>query len=441
MYLYPHLTHGGFFMEITNLYQHIKGLSGVSTDTRTLSPGMAFFALKGDNYDANDFIDQALQAGAALVVTQNPAFQSHKNCFFTDDTLGTLQAVALEHRKNLKATIIGITGTNGKTTTKELLREALSSIGKVQATSGNLNNHIGVPLTLLSINDDTDFAIVEMGANHPGEIEFLCNIARPDYGLVTNIGKAHLEGFGSFEGVIKTKSELYQYIAASGKAVFVNENDPLLRSLTENQPRHLYGTNSLHATVIADENPQLRCAWSWQGEPILTQTQLTGSYNLPNLLAAIGVGLFFGANASQINEKLCAYRPSNMRSQWIETPHNKMILDAYNANPSSMKTAIENFATLQADKKMLILGDMLELGSYSDDEHLKILSLVESFAFNSVVLIGPCFAKFQNQFHPFLFFTDTSEARKALEKNKANGFTILLKGSRGIGVDKLKDLF
>jgi len=428
-------------MEITQLYQLIKGLSGVSTDTRTLKPGMAFFALKGDTFDANDFIDQALHAGAALVITQNPAFRNYTGCFYTEDTLAALQAVALEHRKNLKATIIGITGTNGKTTTKELLRESLSSFGKVQATQGNLNNHIGVPLTLLSIEDDTDFAIVEMGANHPGEIEFLCHIARPDYGLVTNIGKAHLEGFGSFDGVINTKSELYRFIAASGKAVFVNENDPLLISLTEHQPRHLYGTDSLQAAVITDENPTLRCTWNWLGEQILTQTQLTGSYNLPNLMAAIGVGLFFGGEPNKINERLCAYQPSNMRSQWLETPYNKLILDAYNANPSSMKTAIDNFAALKADKKMLILGDMLELGSYSDEEHHAVLTLLESYSFNSVVLIGPRFGKYQNRFHPFLFFNDTTEARISLEQNKAIGFTILLKGSRGIGVDHLKDLF
>ncbi|HPF00151.1 MAG TPA: UDP-N-acetylmuramoyl-tripeptide--D-alanyl-D-alanine ligase [Bacteroidales bacterium] len=427
-------------MNIEQLYQKIKDSAGVSTDTRSLKPEMVFFAIQGEKFDANNFIQQALDAGAALVVTQNPAFEKHPQCYFTNNTLKTLQEIALWKRKQMKAIVIGITGTNGKTTTKELMREALSAAGTVEATQGNLNNHIGVPLTLLSMNNDTDFAIVEMGANHPGEIEFLCNIACPDYGVITNIGRAHLEGFGSFEGVIKTKTELYSFIAKNNGSVFVNEDDPLLVKLSEGCKKILYGTKTLDASIVNDSNPFLRCHWKVNEEGFLTQTKLSGSYNLPNLLAAISIGLHFGANAKEINKKLSEYTPSNMRSQWIETEHNQLILDAYNANPSSMSAALKNFADLQTEKKLPILGDMLELGSYSDNEHHEVLNLIKELSFKSAVLIGPCFSKFRNEFPAFLFFSNTAEAKTALTKNTISGFTILLKGSRGIGVENLKEI-
>ena len=428
-------------MEIQQLYQQIKASAGVSTDTRSIKPGMVFFALKGDTFDANEFVQQAVDAGASIVVTQNAAFSNHPACFYTPDTLKTLQEVAAMRRNQLKSVVIGITGTNGKTTTKELIREALSAAGTVQSTQGNLNNHIGVPLTLLSIKDDTKFAIVEMGANHPGEIEFLCNIARPDYGIITNIGRAHLEGFGSFEGVINTKTELYKFIRENNGNIFVNEDDPLLISLSEDQNRILYGTKSLDATVANDGNPYLRCHWSYNNEKYFTETKLTGCYNLPNLLAAIAIGLHFGADPKELNRKLSEYTPSNMRSQWMETGRNHLILDAYNANPSSMAVALRNFALLQTEKKLPVLGDMLELGSYSDDEHHVILELLTELKFTAAVLVGPEFSKFRNEFPAFLFFNDTSEARTALTKNVVNNYTILLKGSRGIGVDGLKDIF
>ncbi|MGD9493744.1 MAG: UDP-N-acetylmuramoyl-tripeptide--D-alanyl-D-alanine ligase [Bacteroidales bacterium] len=428
-------------MNIQQLYQKITDSAGVSIDTRSLKPEMVFFAFQGEKYDANNFIQQALDAGAALVVTQNPAFEKHPQCYFTNNTLKTLQEIALWKRKQMKAIVIGITGTNGKTTTKELMREALSAAGTVEATQGNLNNHIGVPLTLLSMNNDTDFAIVEMGANHPGEIEFLCNIACPDYGVITNIGRAHLEGFGSFEGVIKTKTELYSFIARNKGSVFVNEDDPLLVKLSEGCKKILYGTKTLDVSIVNDANPFLRCHWKVNEEGFFTQTKLSGSYNLPNLLTAISIGLHFGAKAKEISEKLSEYTPSNMRSQWIETERNQLILDAYNANPSSMSAALKNFADLQTEKKLPVLGDMLELGSYSDNEHHAILELLKELPFKSAVLIGPCFSKFRNEFPAFLFFSNTAEAKTALTKNIISGFTILLKGSRGIGVDTLKEIF
>ena len=428
-------------MDKQQLYLQIKASAGVSTDTRSIKPGMVFFALKGDTFDANEFVQQAIDAGASLVITQNAAFSNHPVCYYTPDTLKTLQDVAAVHRNQLKSVIIGITGTNGKTTTKELIREALSATGTVQSTQGNLNNHIGVPLTLLSIKDDTKFDIVEMGANHPGEIEFLCNIARPDFGVITNIGRAHLEGFGSFNGVIKTKTELYKFIRENNGNIFVNEDDPLLISLSEGQNRIIYGTKSLDATVVNDGNPYLRCHWNFNDENYFTETKLTGYYNLPNLLAAISIGLHFGADPKELNRKLSEYTPSNMRSQWMETGRNNLILDAYNANPSSMAVALRNFASLQTEKKLPVLGDMLELGSYSDDEHHAILELLTKLKFTAAVLIGPGFCKFRNEFPAFLFFNDTAEARTALTKNVVNNCTILLKGSHGIGVDGLKDIF
>lgn len=428
-------------MEINQLYQKIVTSAGVSTDTRTLRPGMIFFALKGESFNANDFVQQAIDAGASCVVTQNPAFLNHPFCFYTPDSLKTLQEVAAIRRSHLKSIVIGITGTNGKTTTKELIREALSAAGKVYATSGNFNNHIGVPLTLLAIKDDADFVIIEMGANHPGEIEFLCNIARPEYGIITNIGRAHLDGFGSFEGVINTKSELYIFIKEINGKIFVNEDDPLLVSLSKGYNQILYGTKSLDASIVNDENPYLRCNWNWNNKKYFTETKLTGNYNLSNLLAAISIGLHFGADPKLLSEKLSDYTPSNMRSQWIETDRNHLILDAYNANPSSMAAALNNFALLDAEKKLPVLGDMLELGSYSDTEHHAILELLTELRFSEAVLIGPCFSKFRNEFTAFLFFNDTAEARNALTKNVVSKFTILLKGSRGIGVDALKDIF
>ena len=428
-------------MDIQQLYQQIKASGGVSTDTRSIKPGMVFFALKGDTFDANEFVQQAIDAGASLVVTQNAAFSDHPACFYTPDTLMTLQEVAAVRRSQLKSVVIGITGTNGKTTTKELIREALSAAGTVQSTQGNLNNHIGVPLTLLAIKDETDFAIVEMGANHPGEIEFLCNIARPDYGVISNIGRAHLEGFGSFDGVINTKTELYKFIRENNGKIFVNEDDPLLISLSEGYDRILYGTKSLDTEVLNDGNPYLRCYWNVNDQKYFTETKLTGYYNLPNLLAAISIGLHFGAEPKELNRKLSEYSPSNMRSQWMETERNHLILDAYNANPSSMAVALKNFALLQTEKKLPVLGDMLELGSYSDDEHHAILELLTELKFTAAVLIGSGFSKFRNEFPAFLFFNDTAEARTALTKNVVITCTILLKGSRGIGVDGLKDIF
>jgi UDP-N-acetylmuramoyl-tripeptide--D-alanyl-D-alanine ligase len=427
-------------MEINTLYQKFCISTGVSTDTRTLKQGMIFVAIKGENLDANEMVGTALKQGASVAITQNPEFSNHPDCYFCNDTLIALQDLALLHRKQLKATFIAITGTNGKTTTKELMREALSTAGSVQATEGNLNNHIGVPLTLLKIKNDTDFAIIEMGANHPGEIDALCKIALPHYGLITNIGHAHLEGFGGFEGVVKTKSELYQFIKQNGEAVFVNEDDQLLMSLSASQKQIRYGNKTLAAKTEINNIPQIEVDWTYNNKVYKTSTQLIGDYNLPNILAAISIGLHFGGEAQSVHEKLIAYTPGNMRSQWVETARNSIILDAYNANPSSMSKAISNFQAMKGENKIVILGDMLELGKYAADEHRKILEQLTTMNLHKVFLVGPEFLNWKEKFPTFAFFASTSNAILELQTQQISNSLLLLKGSRGIGVDRIKDI-
>lgn len=427
-------------MEINTLYQKFCNSTGVSTDTRSLKQGMIFVALKGESFDANTMVDTALELGASVVITQNPAFSNRPDCYYCTNTLNALQELALLHRKQLKTTFIAITGTNGKTTTKELMREALSTAGTVQATEGNLNNHIGVPLTLLKIKNDTDFAIIEMGANHPGEIDALCKIALPNFGLITNIGHAHLEGFGGFEGVVKTKSELYRFIKEFGEAVFVNEDDQLLMSLSSEQKQILYGSKTLAAKTEINNNPKVEVDWTYNNKVYKTSTQLIGDYNLPNILAAISIGLYFGGEAQSIHEKLITYTPGNMRSQWVETARNRIILDAYNANPSSMSKAISNFQAMKGENKIVILGDMLELGEYASAEHFKILELLANMNLSKVVLVGPEFMSWKAKFPNFVFFASTSEAIAALQPQQISNSLLLLKGSRGIGVDRIKEI-
>lgn len=424
---------------ITNeLYQTFLSSKGICTDTRQLSQGMLYVALKGEHFDGNALVDVALAKGAIAVITENTSYIGHPQCLITENALAALQSLAQHHRKQFKGTVITITGTNGKTTTKELLRETLSVVGSVQATTGNLNNHIGVPLTLLSMNPDTQFCIVEAGANHQGEIDELCQIAQPDFGLITNIGKAHLEGFGGFEGVIKTKTELYRYIASNGKAVFVHADDDMLMQLSDQQPRIVYGKQTFNAHAVAD--PFLSVQWQYGDKFFNTRTQLTGLYNLPNMLAATGIAIHFGGSADAIHEKLEQYRPSNMRSQWIDTGRNHLILDAYNANPSSMNQAILNFTYIKG-KRMAVLGDMLELGKYSSDEHKAILHQASNDSECEYVFIGPEFMAHSADFKMFTFFNNTAETGDHFKNNSLSGYHILLKGSRGIGVDQLKDLF
>ncbi|NLL27952.1 MAG: UDP-N-acetylmuramoyl-tripeptide--D-alanyl-D-alanine ligase [Bacteroidales bacterium] len=427
-------------MNIKELYNLFEQSDGISTDTRSLKKNMIFCAIKGENFDGNNFVKSALEAGAKAVITSNKSFENNPKCYFTNDTIKSLQELAHIHRQNRKCVFIAITGTNGKTTTKEIIRETLSTVGKVQATQGNLNNHIGVPLTLLSIEADTEFAIIEMGANHIGEIETLCDIAYPDYGLITNIGDAHLLGFGSIEGVIKTKTELYKFIKANGKGIFVNEDDPLLVSLSETQNRIFYSSEKFLVEIINNDEPQLKYNWSCNGKNFIAKTNLIGQYNLPNMLAATAIALHFGGNPEKINEKISNYIPNNMRSQWIDTSRNHLILDAYNANPSSMALAIKNIISLKANKKMLIIGDMLELGEYSKQKHFEIINLINSYNFDKVIFVGNEFEKFKSDFPAYNFYKNTEEAMASISKTNYNDFTILIKGSRSIGLEKLKNI-
>ena len=423
---------------IDTIYQHFQKAYKVSTDSRKIEKDAVFFALKGDNFDANDFALQVAEEGeACLVVADRKDLPQHERILIVDDTLKTLQLLAAYHRQQSKATVLSITGTNGKTTTKELVSAVLAKKYKLIHTMGNLNNHIGVPLTLLSIMPDTEMAVVEMGANHPGEIDFLCKIANPDYGLITNIGKAHLEGFGSFEGVIKTKTELYRHIKAHGKAVFVNQGNPLLWELSEGQQRISYGRHCAADAPVAPGkcDPYLSVVWRKH----LIQTRLVGSYNFENVAAAIGVGQYFGVNEHAIIEALEAYTPTNSRSQVIDTPKNRIIMDAYNANPTSMRAALINFANICGQNSLLILGDMRELGTASEEEHRNILGLMKELGFKEALLVGQNFRTY-NENANWKSFEKVGDLCQYLESNPVSGKTILVKGSNSIQLGKVLPL-
>ena len=423
---------------IESLYQHYVKAYKVSTDSRKIEQDAVFFALKGENYDANDFALQVAEAGvASLVVADRKDLPKHERILIVEDSLKALQDLAAYHRQQCKATVLSITGTNGKTTTKELVSAVLAQKYNIIHTMGNLNNHIGVPLTLLSIQPETEIAVVEMGANHPGEIDFLCKIADPDYGLITNIGKAHLEGFGSFEGVIKTKTELYRHIKSHGKAVFVNQGNPLLWEQSEGQERISYGRHCAAFCPVAPGacNPYLSVVWRKR----LIQTHLVGSYNFENVAAAIGVGQFFGVEEDKIVEALEAYTPTNSRSQVVETGKNRVIMDAYNANPTSMRAALINFHTICGEQHLLILGDMRELGAASEEEHRNILGLMKELRFKDALLVGPNFCAY-NDNPAWKTFDNVMDLSKYLEGNPVSGKTILVKGSNSIQLGKVLPL-
>ena len=423
---------------IESLYQHYVKAYKVSTDSRKIEQDAVFFALKGENFDANDFALQVAKAGvASLVVADRKDLPKHERIFIVEDSLKALQDLAAYHRQQCKATVLSITGTNGKTTTKELVSAVLAQKYNIIHTMGNLNNHIGVPLTLLSIQPETEIAVVEMGANHPGEIDFLCKIADPDYGLITNIGKAHLEGFGSFEGVIKTKTELYRHIKNHGKAVFVNQGNPLLWEQSEGQERISYGRHCAAFCPVAPAacNPYLSVGWREH----LIQTHLVGSYNFENVAAAIGVGQFFGVEEDKIVAALEAYTPTNSRSQVVETGKNRVIMDAYNANPTSMRTALINFHTICGEQHLLILGDMRELGAASEEEHRNILGLIKELGFKEALLVGPNFCAY-NDNPAWKTFDNVMDLSKYLEGNPVSGKTILVKGSNSIQLGKVLPL-
>lgn len=403
----------------------------ICTDSRNILAGSMFYALKGEKFNGNFFAEKALNDGAAYAVIDQAEFVKDNRYILVDDVLMTLQKLANYHRKQLNIPVLAITGSNGKTTTKELTREVLKKKYNVKATSGNLNNHIGVPLTLLSTTSQTDFLIVEMGANHQGEINDLCYIAEPDFVMITNIGKAHLEGFGGVEGIKKGKSEMYRYAVKHNGKIFINTDDEVLCSLLPPNAQTLkYSATEL--LKIKVEVPFLE--FEYRGLTI--ETQLYGIYNIPNIAFAIAAGEFFGISFQNIAVALSNYIPENNRSQIVKSGNNTIIKDAYNANPSSMKLSIETFAKITDQQKVLILGDMLELGDQSREEHKQIIELTKNLGFKNVIFIGKNFNEVKNENHG-VYFIEINEAKKYYREQNYNNATILLKGSRGIAVEQI----
>ena len=425
-------------MEIKELYEIYKAHPVVTTDSRNCPEGAIFFALKGETFDGNKFAVSAIEKGCAYAMVDDKTIV-HPQAIVVDNVLNTLQQLARYHREQLGIPVVGITGTNGKTTTKELVAAVLSKKYRVQYTQGNFNNHIGVPLTLLRIKPDCEIAVVEMGANHPGEICDLASLALPTCGLITNVGKAHLEGFGSLEGVINTKKELYNNLAERGGHVFVNAANTLLMNVLNTKSYTTYSSNS---DVPADVNGRLlRCApyveFEWNGVEL--KTHFVGAYNLDNMLAAIAVGLHFGVAEEDICAAISGYMPANNRSQLTKTERNTVIVDAYNANPTSMLAAIDNFDIMEGENKMAILGDMLELGEQSEVEHQNIVRRLMESKIEKIILVGGEFAKASDKLDIDSRFSIFNSRSAELESQLStlNSQLILLKGSNGIGLYKL----
>lgn len=431
-------------MTIPQFYQQYLAHPIICTDTRKIIEGSLFFALKGDNFNANTFAEKALENGAALAIIDEADYKIDDRFILVEDVLTTLQELAKYHRKQLNIPVIGLTGSNGKTTTKELIFSVLSQKFKAQATRGNLNNHIGVPLTLLEIKPETEIAIIEMGANHQKEIEMLSHFCMPTHGLITNVGKAHLEGFGGFEGVKKGKGELYDYLEISGGITFINQdNEHLTKMASSRKLKHIisYGaskTNEIYGELLQN-NPFLEVKWGFQNEDYQVKSQMTGIYNFENILVAVAIGKHFGLSTQEINKGIAEYAPQNSRSQIIKTEKNTVIGDYYNANPSSMLVAIENIAKLDANKKVLILGDMFELGDEASLEHKMVLEKALSYKFDKVVFIGEEFFKL-NSFTNAHFFKTTKEATINLQENPIINALVLLKGSRSMQLESLMSL-
>lgn len=430
--------------ELYDLYLRASGQ--ISTDTRNLKPGSVFFALKGENFNANEFSQKSLDLGCSSAIVDEEIYANKPNVYLVENTLKSLQDLANFHRKTLSIPILGITGSNGKTTNKELINAVLSQKFNTLATIGNLNNHIGVPITLLNISKDHEFAIIEMGANHKGEIDELCRIAEPDFGLITNIGKAHLEGFGGIEGVKKGKSELYKYLKQTNGKVFVNGDDDVLNNLGLENDKITYGCKKLYDVIGKDFTNSETVSFKYRtrygdldwNKFIMIQTQIIGSYNFINCLAACCIGNYFKVDEGQIKFALENYVSNNNRSQLVKTEKNTLILDAYNANPNSMRAAIENFSKFKATEKIVLLGDMFELGEFSAEEHQKIIDLLLELNFNNVVFVGEEFFKCDTKKFPH--FKTTDECKVYLTAKKISNNAILIKGSRGMKMETLKEI-
>lgn len=436
---------------IEQLYQYYLQHPKVSTDSRKVEAGDLFFGLSGATFDGNQFAAAALAKGASYAVIDNPAYQKDQRYLLVENTLTALQELATHHRKQLNIACIAITGTNGKTTTKELVKAVLSQSYRTYGTAGNFNNHIGVPLTLLSLPQDTEMAVIEMGANHLHEIHELCLIARPNFGLITNIGKAHLEGFGSVDGVMQTKGELFVFLEGVEGRAFVNLNDERVAKIAYFQSKaSTYGTNRWATNMVTVEslNPYLKVHWQPKRpskkaplpEAILIQTQLIGKYNSDNVAAAITVGHHFKVPAEKIKTAIESYVPKNNRSQIVQQNGNTIILDAYNANPSSMWAALDNLEALEASQKGVILGDMLELGEDSLMEHQKIIDRLQQMShLQAIALVGKEFKRaLHTQQQPTIqHFPEVSSAKKWYQQQQFSNMHWLIKGSRGIALEKI----
>lgn len=422
-------------MTILDIYNIFLSSTGVSTDTRSIKTGNLFIALSGDNFNGNKFAKQALEKGASFAIIDDVNYKT-KHTILVENTLKTLQSLANFHRKTLNLPIIALTGSNGKTTTKELINAVLSETYNTTATIGNLNNHIGVPLTLLSMTKDTEIGIVEMGANNFNEIELLANIAEPDFGYITNFGKAHLEGFGSLEGVVKAKSELYNYLRTHTKIAFVNSDNEKQLEQSKNIERVIFSENNNSNTQIKFTEANPNVVVTYKNE--LIKSNLIGQYNFTNIAAAITIGDYFKVSTSAIKKAIENYYPTNNRSQIIQRNNNDIILDAYNANPTSMKAALENLNQLKTTNKVVFLGDMFELGKTSNEEHQHIVDYIENSTIETCYILGEHFKNTKHSKNTKAY-TDF-KALKADFNNKYSNCTILIKGSRGMALERILDL-
>jgi len=426
-------------MKIEELYRLFLNCKNVATDSRIVKNGALFFALKGENFDGNKYAESALTNGCSYAIIDNKEYKKDNRYILVDNVLISLQQLGNYHRKKLNIPILAITGSNGKTTTKELIASVLVKKYTIAYTQGNLNNHIGVPLTLLSMNPSAEIGIVEMGANHLSEIEQLCEIAEPDYGLITNIGKAHLEGFGSFENIIKAKTELYHYLSSNSGKIFYNSQNEILTDTIQKLEVDTISYNSKEAKVkgkLQKSDQFLSVNAEIDNLAFNIQTKLVGNYNLENVLAAVCIGNYFDVSTKQIKIAIEEYEPKNNRSQFIKTTRNNLYLDAYNANPTSVELSLKNFVSLGKENSAVILGDMLELGKSAKIEHEKIIQLLQENSFNKVILVGSVYRTLQVP-EDFLQFKDVIELKVWLKKNKIEHSNVLIKGSRGIRLETI----
>lgn len=437
-------------VSLEKLYAIYRQHPVVCTDTRRLTPGCLFFALKGDNFDGNRFAAKAIESGAAYAVADDPALGDMERCLVVDDVLTTLQQLATLHRRQFDIPLIAIGGSNGKTTTKELVSAVLGSHYPCHYTQGNLNNHIGVPLTLLAMPADTEVAVIEMGTNQPGDIDLLCRVALPTHGLLTNIGKEHLEGFGDLQGVKKAEGELFRYLARHHGCVFINTAEKYLSAMARsNRIKVFYSASetlkpqdSIIDIRLVTETPFVRVAFlSEENEPVEIQSQLIGRHNFHNIMTAVALGVYFKVPSSKIKSALEAYRPANNRSQLLKYGSNTILLDAYNANPSSMQAALETLCAVKAPAKVAIIGDMLELGEHSRQEHEQILRFAAACRFDRLVVVGPEFGACHPEKFKAIHFPDAPAAKEWLATQIPQNTFILVKASRGIQLERVADAF